>query len=245
MAISINKPTVGGSTNTWGSELNTALDILVNGVNTAQAAADANTGGGGGTGGIPATTVTAKGDLLVATGSGNITRRGVGADGYTLIADSGQSDGVTWKLAPGTLIAKLRQTTAQTIPDDSANGINWNINDRSGFTGFVNGSSTWTAPLTGWYELTGGVSFVQNSAGVRACFWYVAGTTVPGSATVAQAAPGLATCLPARTTAVQLTAGQGVALYAYQANSGGTLATYVNAAAAQYQSSMTVTWLGA
>lgn len=33
MAISINKPTPGGSENTWGTTINTALDTIVDGVN--------------------------------------------------------------------------------------------------------------------------------------------------------------------------------------------------------------------
>ena len=33
MAISISKPTVGGSQDTWGQQINDALDIIVNGVN--------------------------------------------------------------------------------------------------------------------------------------------------------------------------------------------------------------------
>ena len=33
MAISITKPTVGGSENTWGATINTALDTIVDGVN--------------------------------------------------------------------------------------------------------------------------------------------------------------------------------------------------------------------
>jgi hypothetical protein len=46
--------------------------------------------------GIPTTTVTTKGDLIVATASGTVTRRGVGADGTVLTAASGQTDGVAW-----------------------------------------------------------------------------------------------------------------------------------------------------
>jgi len=33
MAITITKPTVGGSTNQWGDQLNTALDVIVDSVN--------------------------------------------------------------------------------------------------------------------------------------------------------------------------------------------------------------------
>ena len=33
MAISITKPTIGGSENTWGTTINNALDTLVDGVN--------------------------------------------------------------------------------------------------------------------------------------------------------------------------------------------------------------------
>lgn len=49
-----------------------------------------------GAGWIPASTVTTKGDLMVATGSSTVVRHGVGADGQVLTAASGQTDGVTW-----------------------------------------------------------------------------------------------------------------------------------------------------
>jgi hypothetical protein len=45
---------------------------------------------------IPKSTVTAKGDLLVATGSGTVVRQGVGTDGQFLSANSAQADGVEW-----------------------------------------------------------------------------------------------------------------------------------------------------
>ncbi len=45
---------------------------------------------------IPKSTVTTKGDILVATGSGTIVRQGVGTDGQYLKANSAQADGVEW-----------------------------------------------------------------------------------------------------------------------------------------------------
>ena len=45
---------------------------------------------------IPLSTVTAKGDLLAATGSGTVTNLAVGADGTTLVANSASATGVAW-----------------------------------------------------------------------------------------------------------------------------------------------------
>ena len=50
---------------------------------------------------IPKSTVTTKGDLLVATGSGTIVRQGVGTDGQVLTANSAQADGVEWTTLGG------------------------------------------------------------------------------------------------------------------------------------------------
>lgn len=47
-------------------------------------------------GAIPVSTVTAKGDLLAATGSGTVARVPVGTNGQALVADSTQSSGMKW-----------------------------------------------------------------------------------------------------------------------------------------------------
>lgn len=53
------------------------------------------------TGAIQSTTVTAKGDLLAATGSSSLNRVAVGSDGQVLVADSSQSTGVRWGVVSG------------------------------------------------------------------------------------------------------------------------------------------------
>jgi hypothetical protein len=52
--------------------------------------------GAGGGSGIPASTVTAKGDLIVATGAAAVTRLGVGTNGQVPTADSTQASGIRW-----------------------------------------------------------------------------------------------------------------------------------------------------
>ena len=50
---------------------------------------------------IPKSTVTTKGDLIVATGSATVTRVGVGNNTYVLTADSTQTAGVKWAASTG------------------------------------------------------------------------------------------------------------------------------------------------
>lgn len=65
---------------------------------------------------LPLSTVTTKGDLLVATASGTIVRQGVGSNNQLLIADSTQTTGIRWD----TTLASL--TVTGTVITDSA----WN-----------------------------------------------------------------------------------------------------------------------
>jgi lysophospholipase L1-like esterase len=51
--------------------------------------------------GIPARIVTAKGDLVAATGSGAVSRLGIGTDGFVLTADAASAAGMKWAAAAG------------------------------------------------------------------------------------------------------------------------------------------------
>ena len=59
------------------------LNFYTTGVATANAA-------------VPKSTVTTKGDILVATGSATVSRQPLGTNGYYLKADSAQSTGLVW-----------------------------------------------------------------------------------------------------------------------------------------------------
>ncbi len=224
MPTSITKPVVGGSNGTWGTELNAALDALVSGLN----AVENNTSRGGGTGGIPATTVTTKGDLLVATSSGTVTRQAAGTNGYTLTADSSTSTGLAYRLAPGSLVAKWRATSTQSIPaNNSAANLISQTADYDRFGTFSGGASTFTPTVAGWYEFTGGVSFNGVTGGYRSVKWTLNGGTIGGGInTVPNNGGNVYETVPARAVVLQLTTSDTVALQAMQSTASAVTTFY-------------------
>jgi hypothetical protein len=99
---------------------------------------------------INPSTVTTKGDILVATGSGTIVRQGVGTDGQVLVADSAQADGVNWVTpASGAVGLTLKRASIDAISwrDIATNGSNiWVIVGAAGsISSSTDGGATWTS----------------------------------------------------------------------------------------------------
>jgi hypothetical protein len=232
VSISISKPAVGGSYGTWGTELNTALDVIVNGVNAVESAASTK---------MPLSTFSAKGDLAVGTGAGLVSRAGVGTNGFVLVADSSTGTGVAWKLPPGSIVARFSQTSGQSIGSGGAGAaVTWTVvYDRFGV--MTNGASVYTPNVAGYYEISGGVGYAVNGTGMRMVWLQSGGADVPGSADTQPAQVSFEAAVPIRPTVMLMNGStDNVSVIAYQ-NSGASLSL---ATATRAQPTMTVKWLG-
>mgnify|MGYP002737179692 CR=1 FL=1 len=102
---------------------------------------------------VPKSTVTTKGDLIAATGSGAVTRLGVGTNNQFLVADSSTSSGLKYTSTISGGSASSIQTTIQAVVDTAANWSTsnptlasgqWGVESDTGWTKVGNGTSTWT-----------------------------------------------------------------------------------------------------
>jgi hypothetical protein len=84
---------------------------------------------------VPKSTVTAKGDLIVATASGVVARQGIGANDYILTADSTTATGVKWAPAGGAA-GDVTLTGTQTLTNKTLTApiITLGINAQTGTT---------------------------------------------------------------------------------------------------------------
>jgi hypothetical protein len=103
---------------------------------------------------IPKSTVTTKGDILVATGASTVVRQGVGTDGQVLTANSAQADGVEW-------------TTLTTLPSQTGNSGKFLTTDGS--------AASWGSPITKWTRRASGIQTFSQIAYNGTNLWVAVG----------------------------------------------------------------------
>ena len=192
---------------------------------------------------IPLSTVTAKGDLLAATGASTVTNLPVGADGTTLVADSSTSTGLRYtnlfganknKILNGDFYINQRAFTSNTTT--GAYNFDRFLEVNSGGTVTVTPQlfTAGAAPVSG-YEATNYVRVVtasQSAAGDYALF----GQKIEDVRTLA----GQTATVSFWAKAASGTPKIGVALDQYFGTGGAASATITNAAATQ---TLTTSWV--
>lgn len=105
---------------------------------------------------------TAKGDILVGTGSGTLAALAVGTNGYALVADSAEASGVKWAAVGDVTLTGIETLTNKTLTAPTVNGgtVNnavvqgleesWNVSATAA-TGTV---TVDTLTSTAWYYTT-------------------------------------------------------------------------------------------
>jgi len=104
---------------------------------------------------IPKSTVTTKGDILVATGASTVVRQGIGTDGQVLTADSAEADGLKW-------------STLTTLPSQTGNSGKYLTTDGS--------TASWGSPVTKWTRRASGLSTFNQIAYNGTNLWVAVGS---------------------------------------------------------------------
>ena len=189
---------------------------------------------GGGTSGTVtvtnsmATTIDAKGDLIVGTGADTFDRLAVGTNDYVLTAASGETTGMKWSAVPTANFTGCRifNSTDTAIANNTTTAYTCNSEsfDTDGYHSTATNTSRITIPAGkgGKYLLTAKLEWYSNNTGAR----YV-GIGLNGGNNVAQFNTAAVNnqqtlCL---TTLANLSVGDYVEMFAYQ-TSGGNLSLY-------------------
>lgn len=138
--------------------------------------------------------------------------------------------------------ARLRQTSAQSIANNTYTSLLFNVEDYDSAAGHSTSSNTsrYTCQVAGLYRLSGKVGWAGNATGRRASAWAVNGTQVDGTEIAIIATSGAGVEHPAATIDVQLAVSDYVELQGFQ-ESGGSLNTNVSSGPAD--SYATIRWV--
>lgn len=132
-------------------------------------------------------------------------------------------------------VAKLKQTSAQSIANSTSVAITLNAEDVDSDVDGVGGhdnvtnNTRYTARYAGWYWIGGGIGYASNATGVRIVEWWINGILVDGSGVCLSAVSGVSSRVPARAMLIFLAIGDYVECMAFQ-TSGGALNTAVSSA---------------
>lgn len=147
--------------------------------------------------------------------------------------------------ALGVPLAQMRQTTLQTLANNTWTALTFGAEDVDTDVDNVGGHSTssntsrFTARYPGWYQCSGAVGFAANVTGIRGARWAVNGVAMDAGGPTLQTTGSSFAVIPAATEAFYLTVGDYVELFALQV-SGGNLDTAV---VSTVQSTMVVLWV--
>lgn len=189
--MTVTLPIINGSTGIWGGILNTAITDIDDRLMTATGKNDTQD--------ATLTSLTARivalesavtsiGAMKTFT-SGTRPAPTVGVVGLETdtgyLAYGAKIGGIaTWVPWPGSVMAKLRQTTAQDVlrVDGGATSvINFQVADLNRLSGWV-GGARFTAPLAGLYECAGAITYAANGVGNRNAMLTVNGAQLTATA---------------------------------------------------------------
>ncbi len=156
---------------------------------------------------VPKSTVTTKGDLIVGTGSGAITRRGVGSNGQVLTADSTQTDGVKWADA---------EVAAEVAADPVFSGVlsfatpkQSSVSNPQPSSGFLIAFLAYIPAGRAFDRIGVTVTTTVASATLRIAYHRIGSGGLPGTRIVAHAGSTLDCATPGAKTATVSSTGEG------------------------------------